>query len=249
LYPSFAGEDLAFTLLEPEAGALRAAKAVRALVEQSRLEGVHIVRGRARPVENAVELEDGRRYEAGAVAWACGAWLPLLFPGLITLRVTCQDLHFFGGGPEWAGVPAWVDYDGAMYGTGDVDGLGVKAAFDGEGPEIAADDPLPGARPDTEAIVRSYLSGRFPALAAARLTGARTCRYELSPDSEFVAARHPTHRDVWLLGGGSGHGFKHGPALAERVAAAMSGAGSLPDRWKLGERVPRRSLRTAGSHG
>ena len=46
----------------------------------------------------------------------------------------------------------------------------------------------------------------------------------------------PEHPSVWLLGGGSGHGFKHGPAMAERVAAALAGGEPLPARFGLGER-------------
>ena len=134
LYPSFSGDDLAFVLLEPQAGAIRAARAVRALVDAGRAEGVRFKRGRAQPHGRVVEMvETGARMEAGAVVWACGAWLRDLFPGLVDLRVTCQELLFFDGGPDWAEVPAWVDYDLAAYGTGDLDDLGVKAAPDVEG--------------------------------------------------------------------------------------------------------------------
>jgi glycine/D-amino acid oxidase-like deaminating enzyme len=88
---------------------------------------------------------------------------------------------------------------------------------------------------------------RFPGLARARLNEARACRYELSPDSHFIAARHPEHERVWLVGGGSGHGFKHGPAMAERIAAALAGGEPLPERFALGPRAPASSFRTAGS--
>jgi sarcosine oxidase len=143
-------------------------------------------------------------------------------------------------------VPGWVDYDRAMYGTADLDGLGVKAALDVEGPPLDPDAPLGGAA-TTEAPVRAYLRDRFPALEHAPLAEVRACRYELSPDSHFIAAQHPGHAGVWLVGGGSGHGFKHGPAMAERLAAALTGGAPLPDRFGLGERLPARSLRTAGS--
>ena len=79
--------------------------------------------------------------------------------------------------------------------------------------------------------MRAYLRDRFPALEHAPLTEARACRYELTPDSNFIAARHPEHPGVWLLGGGSGHGFKHGPAMAELMAAALAGA-PLPARYR-----------------
>jgi glycine/D-amino acid oxidase-like deaminating enzyme len=249
LYPSFSGAGLTGVLLEPEAGVVRAARAVRTLVAQAQAHGARLERAAARPVGRAVALGDGRVLEADAVVWACGGWLRGLFPGLVAISTTRQDVHFLAAGPRWAApkVPAWVDYDAAMYGTGDLDGLGVKAATDAEGPPLDPDAELPPPDPGAERRTRAYLAQRFPALAAAPPAGGATCRYELSPDSHFIAAEHPEDAGVWLLGGGSGHGFKHGPALAEQVAGALAGA-ELPARFGLGDRVPGRSLRTAGSN-
>ena len=248
LFPGLRTDDVAWVLFEPEAGVLRAQRAVRALAAGARAHGARLVRGRALPDGAAAVLDDGRRLEGDAVVWACGAWLGQLFPALVQLRVTRQELVFLDGGPEWtaATVPGWVDYDRALYGTGDIDGLGVKAALDLEGPALHPDAPLPRGG-DTEPAVRAYLAQRFPALAGARLREVRSCRYELSPDSHFIAAPHPQQRGVWLLGGGSGHGFKHGPAMAERVAAAVRGERPLPPRFAAGPRAAGRSLRTAGS--
>ena len=122
----------------------------------------------------------------------------------------------------------------------------MKAAYDVEGPPLDPDAELPQAGA-TEGHVRSYLADRFPALADAPLREGRCCRYELSPDSNFLAAPHPSLERTWVVGGGSGHGFKHGPAVAELIAAALAGGAPLPERWALGERVPGKSLRTAGS--
>jgi glycine/D-amino acid oxidase-like deaminating enzyme len=248
LFPSLSGDDLAFVLLEPEAGVLRAQKAVRTLARQAVRHGARLVRSRARPEGEAVVLEHGSRLEADRVIWACGAWLAPLFGELVSLKVTRQELLFLDGGAAWRSpsVPAWVDYDNAMYGTADVDELGVKAALDVEGPPLDPDAPLDD-RPTTVGKVRSYVNDRFPGLTRARLKESRACRYELSPDSHFIAARHPEHERVWLVGGGSGHGFKHGPAMAERIVAALAGGEPLPDRFALGPRTPGHSLRTAGS--
>ena len=248
LYPSFRGDDLAFALFEPEAGVLRAQRAVQALARRAAAHGARIVRGRALPHAELVVLEDGTRLEGDAVVWACGAWLGGLFGGLVNLAVTRQELLFVDGGPAWRapGVPAWVDYDRALYGTADLDGLGVKAAFDVDGPPLDPDAELDDAA-TTEPEVRAYLRDRFPALEHAPLAEARACRYELTPDSHFIAAPHPEQPRVWLLGGGSGHGFKHGPAMAERMAAAIAGGAALAPRFGLGERVPARSMRTAGA--
>jgi sarcosine oxidase len=248
LYPSFRGDDLAFVLLEPEGGVLRAEHSVRALATQAVAHGAGIVRARARPDGAAVVLEDSTRLHGDIVVWACGPWLPRLFGDLITLTVTRQELLFLDGGPAWRmpGLPGWCDYDRARYGTADIDALGVKAGIDDEGPPLDADAELLDAA-ITEPEVRAYLHERFPALEDAPLIGARSCRYELTPDTHFIAAPHPAHPNVWLVGGGSGHGFKHGPPMAERLAAAFAGETTLPARFGLGERPRSRSLRTASS--
>jgi sarcosine oxidase len=248
VFPSFRMDDLAFVLLEPEAGVLRAQRAVRALARRAVADGGRIVRARARPDGASVVLEDSTRLESDVVVWACGAWLASLFNDLVSLRITRQELLFFDGGPAWGapGIPAWVDYDRAMYGTADLDRLGVKAAIDVEGESLDPDAELT-ADMTSESDVRSYLRERFPALEHATLLDARSCRYELTRDTHFIAGPHPEHPDVWLVGGGSGHGFKHGPAMAERLANAFAGREALPAHFALGERELSRSMRTAGS--
>jgi sarcosine oxidase len=247
LFPSFRGDDLEFLLHEPEAGVLRAQKAIQTLAVQARGHGAKLVRGRAAPEGDHVVV-DGEALEADAVVWSCGGWLSQLFPALVSVKTTHQDLFFMDGGEPWTHAPGWVDYDGAVYGTGDLDGLGVKGAPDFEGPRLAPDDDLPQSNPDNERWIRDYFARRFPALADAPLKSSTTCRYELSPDSHFIAAPHPEHASVWLLGGGSGHGFKHGPAMAERMAGALRGEEPMPERFRLGPRAAADSMRTAGSN-
>ncbi|HWK27062.1 MAG TPA: FAD-dependent oxidoreductase [Solirubrobacter sp.] len=247
-FPSFDGDDLAWVLHEPEAGVLRAQRAVQALARAAAARGATLVHARATPDADAVCLDDGTTLEGDRIVWSSGCWLARLFPGLVNLRVTRQELFFFDGGPAWRDTPGWVDYDRATYGTADLDGLGVKIAWDQEGPAIEPDADLPPATPATEALTRGYAADRFPALAQARLTGSKCCRYEISPDSHFIAAPHPEHAAVWLVGGGSGHGFKHGPALAERLAAAWHDDAPLPPHFALGERQAGASFRSAGSN-
>jgi sarcosine oxidase len=249
MFPSFDPGGLAFILHEPEAGVVRAQRAVRALARQAAAHGATLVRARAKPERDRVRLDDGRTLEADVVVWACGAWLGSLFAEQVAIRSTRQELFFFDGGPAWRApdVPAYVDFDHAIYGTRDIDGLGVKAAPDFDGPPLAPDAELPPATAEGEALARAFLATRFPGLADAPLAGSKTCRYELSPDGHFVAAPHPEHPSVWLLGGGSGHGFKHGPAMAERVAAALAGGAPLPERFALGGRGSAGKLRTAGA--
>jgi glycine/D-amino acid oxidase-like deaminating enzyme len=228
---------------------LRAQRAVQALARRAAAHGAIVERARATPDGARVRLDDGRTLEADVVVWACGAWLGALFGEHVAIRSTRQELFFYDGGPAWRapGVPAYVDFDQAIYGTRDIDGHGVKAAPDFDGPLLDPDAELPPCTPESEALARAFLAARFPALAHAPLAGSKCCRYELTADAHFVAAPLPEHPSVWLLGGGSGHGFKHGPAIAERVAAALAGGDPLPARYGLQDRGPGGAFRTAGA--
>ena len=244
LFPSFDGTGLASVLYEPEAGVLRARDATRVIAEQAVAKGARFIAARAVPEGDAVSV-DGERLEADRIVWACGAWLAKLFPDLAELRVTRQDVYFFGAPPDWQApsVPAWVDFDGGVYGVGDLDGRGFKASPDSEGPDFDpdAEDRVPSAEKEREA--RDYLALRFPALAGAPLVGTRSCPYSLTADTNFLVAPHPEHERVWLLGGGSGHGFKHGPALAEYVAGLLEEKEQPDPAFALGPRPPGGGLR------
>jgi len=45
--------------------------------------------------------------------------------------------------------------------------------------------------------------------------------------------RHPGAANVWLVGGGSGHGFKHGPAVGQYVSEQIDGSGEVEARFLL----------------
>jgi glycine/D-amino acid oxidase-like deaminating enzyme len=249
LFPSFVGDDLAFCLLEPEAGALRARDATRAIAALARQKGARFVGGEARPGADGGVDVDGERLDADVVVWACGAWLAGIFPGQVRLRVTRQEVLHFGAPIVWETppLPAWVDYHAAFYGLGDLDGRGVKVCPDVEGPEFDPDRDDRTLTAEAESAARGYLGRRFPALEGAPLVFSRVCPYALTGDTHFAIGRHPDLDRTWLLGGGSGHGFKHGPSLAEYVAGLLENGAEPDARFALGERGPGTSLRTAGT--
>jgi sarcosine oxidase len=247
LYPSFSAEGLSHAMVETEAGALRARAATQALVERAVARGATLVRGRAVPTADGGVSVDGQRRGADRVVWAAGPWLGRIFPGLVELRVVRREYDYFQAGPEWsaASVPIFYDFAGPVYGIGDVDGRGFKVAPDDPAPEFDPDTIDRAPDPATEAAARAYLRLRFPALARAPLLGYRVCQYELTADNQFIVAAHPEHEGVWILGGGSGHGFKHGPALAEYVERLLEGAEQPDPRLGLGARRPATGLRSA----
>ncbi len=237
LFPSLAVDDLEAVLYEPEAGVLNARRATRLLVQEAERLGVTREARRADPDDPP---------HADVVVWACGAWLPQLFHELVPVVVERRDVFFLGGDAAWVDAPGFVDYDAGFYGHGDIGGLGIKVAPDFPSDRVDPDTldriPLPLRRDEA----RDYAARRFPALARAPVIGARVCQYDLSPDTHFVVARHPEEESWWLVGGGSGHGFKHGPALADYVADCVEGRREPEAFHALGPRSEDAGLRTGG---
>jgi glycine/D-amino acid oxidase-like deaminating enzyme len=211
---------------------------------------VPIVRARIGPIAaapgplRAVQIGDGRELRADAFVFACGAWLPKVFPSLLEgrIRPTRQVVLYFGtpAGDERFGpqhTPAWVDFPSGVYGAPDLEGRGVKVGLDRHGDAF---DPDTGDRTvdlASVAIARAWLARRFPAMAGAPLVESRVCQYENTSTGDFLIDRHPDHENVWIVGGGSGHGFKHGPAVGEHVAGLISKGEDLEPRFSLQART------------
>jgi glycine/D-amino acid oxidase-like deaminating enzyme len=132
-------------------------------------------------------------------------------------------------------MPVWIDFsdERGPYGFPDLEGRGVKIALDRHGPRMDpdTDDRVPSN--EGVAAARDYLGQRFPALRHAPLVEARVCQYENTSNGDFLIDRHPDFSNVWLVGGGSGHGFKHGPAVGEYVASRVLGTGATEPRYAL----------------
>jgi len=247
-------------IFEPEGGYLDARASCRAVVDDFIAQGGTYRQAAVLPhgLENAgksarlrdLMLADGSRLKADCCVFACGPWLGELFPETLgkLIRPTKQDIFFFGpptGDSRFsdAQLPVWGDHLSGVhlsgkgnrffYGIPGSDHRGFKVADDTRG---RAFDPTNGERIVSQAAlnrVREYLAFRFPAMKVAPLIEARVCQYEQTPDSNFIVDRHPGMDNVWLLGGGSGHGFKHGPALGEMVAEFVLKGGEADKVWRL----------------
>ena len=71
--------------------------------------------------------------------------------------------------------------------------------------------------------MRGYLARRFPALASQPLNESRVCQYENTSSGDLIIDRHPDAANVLIVGGGSGHGFKHGPEVGRYAANLLAG--------------------------
>ena len=154
------------------------------------------------------------------------------------IRATRQELLYFGvpAGDARFGVehlPVWIDFAAGVYGIPDLDAHGFKVGIDRHGPPIdpdTAERTIDGA---AVALARDFLARRFPALAGAPLLDARVCQYENTSSGDFLIDGHPTWPNVWIVGGGSGHGFKHGPAVGAHVADLLAGRVGVDDQFSL----------------
>lgn len=241
----FSGVDRLY--LERRAGALSARRACQAVRDRLTAAGGTYRTAWAEPGEIAggrmrwLRLYDGSRLRADAFVFACGPWLGKLFPDAVGERVrpSRQEVYYFGtpaGSDAFRPdrLPVWVDFgERVIYGLPDVHGRGFKLADDTRGE--TADPTTMDRRPGDEELARAraFLARRFPALADAPLLESRVCQYENSPDGHLILDRHPAAGNVWLAGGGSGHGFKLGPAVGELLAAAVLGGAPLAERFRL----------------
>jgi sarcosine oxidase len=233
-YPQMQLEDpRAYGIFEPDSGALLARRAVAAVVDDAVRGGVEF---RVGSWNSPAEIR------AGVTVFACGPWLPKLFPDVLGKRIrsTRQEVFFFAppagdrrlAPPE---LPVWIDWEDPRgpYGFPDLESRGVKLAFDRHGPPIDPDTADRQVSHEAVEEARRFIGVRFPALRGAALTESRVCQYENTSSGDFLIDRHPDFANVWLVGGGSGHGFKHGPAVGEHACARILGQAAVEPRFSL----------------
>lgn len=247
-FPQFGMDDVRTVYWEPEAGYIAARAACELVRETFVRKGGEYRQAQVRPGASSggrmttVALSDGTTLAADRFVFACGPWMGQLFPEAIGRRIvaTRQEVFFFGTPPgdrryDFGALPVWVHIgERFVYGIPGHERRGLKLADDTAGPEV---DPTTMDRaPSADAIARAreFLRVRFPALAGAPLLEARVCQYEASSDGHFLADRHPGLENVWLVGGGSGHGFKMGPALGEHVAGLVEGRATVDPLFAYG---------------
>jgi len=231
-FPQISPQGISVAYYEPEAGALSARLAVQTIVNQFVQAGGRFQLARVEPPSGKgeglqqIRLADGTPLAAASYVFACGPWLPQLFPQAVgdLIRVTRQEVFYFGAPAgerrfNAGEFPVWLS--GSFYGIPALAGRGVKICEDEVGPPF---DPTSGDRvasADGLRRVRDYLALRFPALKDAPVVESRVCQYESTPDANLLIDRHPEFRNLWLVGGGSGHSFKLGPKVGSVVAAAV----------------------------
>lgn len=254
-YPQIDLGPITWAVSEPRSGVLFARRAVQVVAREFVKAGGEMILGKAEAPSTDAPLSEikvgERTVKAANFVFACGPWLGKIFPEVLGDRIfpTRQEVFYFGAPPgddRFAPprMPAWIDFGEEIYGIPDVESKGFKVAIDKHGPKF---DPDSGERlvtAESTAQVKRFVAERFPALKDAPIVGSEVCQYENSSNGDFLIDRHPRHSNLWLVGGGSGHGFKHGPALGAYVADRITRGGATDPKFSLAtkEKVQARAV-------
>lgn len=244
-YPQIDLGPVTWGIYEPEAGGLLARRGVQTVLASIRKAGVDYLQAPiAAPTGSgrfaALRTASGEQIPAATLIYACGPWLPSLFPDVLgnRIRPTRQEVFYFGlpPGDPWFRIPrmpSWVDPGDTMYGLPDIENRGFKVALDQHGPKVHPDTQERLVGEKSAQAVRAYLQRRFPRLANAPITQTEVCQYENTSNGDYLMDRHPAYDNVWLLGGGSGHGYKHGPAVGGHLADSLVMGSPIDPRFSL----------------
>jgi sarcosine oxidase len=244
-YPQVNFEGVTRGLLEPGSGVLMARRGVQTVIEEAKRKGAEFRIAQAvMPSANGplskIATVGGETFSAGQFVFACGPWLGKLFPELLGQRIfpTRQEVFFFGspaGDARFAppALPTWLFNNDEVYGMPDIEFRGLKVALDTHGERVDPDTQSRITSKEGAEWARHYVGRRFPALKNAPITETRVCQYENTSNGDFLMDRHPEMPNVWLAGGGSGHGFKHGPAFGEHLAGLILGEEKAEPRFSL----------------
>ena len=245
-YPQLSFPGVTWGVLEPNSGVLMARRAVQAVVSECVRNGVDFHLAAVSPPSDHGKLNNihagADSVSAGTFIFACGPWLPKVFPDLLGDRIhpTRQEVFFLGAPAGNAGfrppqMPVWLHHTHTLrpYALPDIESRGFKIAFDRHGPDFDPDTDSRVIEEQSIADLREYLKTHIPVLHRAPIVETRVCQYENTSNGDLLIDLHPEFENVWLVGGGSGHGFKHGPAVGEYVSARILKSGPAEPRFSL----------------
>jgi sarcosine oxidase len=229
----FDGDTHAF--YEPRAGTVKARESIIAATEIFAAKGGRVEIAMAMPESSArgrltsLKLGDGRTISTGLAIFACGPWLPAVFTDVLSnfIRRTRSEV-FYVGSPAGDLRYHWERFPNIWHGEGgyslsDVDygykvapGMGVGLPMDPDRDERIVS-------PIMEDMARRFVAHRTPGLVGQPIVASRVCALENTDNEHFIIDKHPAYANVWIAGGGSGHGFKMGPVTGEYIADRVLG--------------------------
>ena len=239
-YPQMNTNGIDVAMYTPSTGVLKAREGCVAVAQAFERKGGRFVTARVElGTREAGALQDvalstGQRVSAQTFVFACGPWLPKVFPSVMRNKLaTPRRVVFFYGTPPgderftYPNFPTW-SVDNA-YGFPSIEGKGFKVVPTFERELVDPDTQEHTLTADELRRGRAFAAKWFPAIAQQPLVESKVCQREDSIDDHFIVTRHPELHNVWMVGGGSGHGYKHGIMLGDYVANRVAGQDKNPE--------------------
>jgi sarcosine oxidase len=234
------------SIFEPESGVLMARRAVAAVVAEAVRFGVEFRAAQVEVPDGSGRIgpinckNSSEPILANEYVFACGSWLAKLFPHILGQRIfVTRQVVFYVSVPagderfSFPALPTWLIQNEEWYGMPNLESRGLKVAFDRHGEAVDPDTQSRIVTQEEVNEVRKYVARRFPSLRDEPIAETRVCQYENTSNGNFLIDRHPEMENVWFAGGGSGHGFKHGPALGEYITSQLLGEADAEPRFSL----------------
>lgn len=233
------------------AGVIDAETTVTVLVDAAIAEGAHLITdwpvGGVTATDSGYRVHsgDGRWVDAGRVVVTAGGWLPTLLEQLPlpssfraklpTIEVSQENAYHFPYRDSEAAWPTFIHQTAAIQTYGlpggrDAEFRGQKLAEFNAGRKMttAADQDGkidPANRDRIIAYVEQYLPGLVSEPYAET-----TCLFTNTPTQDFLIDGID---GITIVSACSGHGAKFAPVIGELAAAAATGRGGVPDRFRV----------------
>lgn len=247
-WPQIYSDDIAVAMYH-DGGAsgstILARKAIQMVVKEFEKEGGKLIIAHGKPIISkgkveGIDIGKNRVLKAAQYVFACGPWLPKLFPELLLpkLQVQRRDVLFVGTPAgdnrfSYPNMPEWGITGSGYYGFADIQGRGFKVAPYPDHNPLDPDRDERIVNPYQAKRAHDFVAKRFPDLKDQPIIESRVCQVTNSTDMNFIVDHIPGTQNAWIIGGGSGHGFKHGPSVGEFASLRLLDKEANPAFTKL----------------
>jgi sarcosine oxidase len=242
-FPLLATAENAWGVFTRRGGVLLADRILRTLARDLETRGVTLLTGVPAagidPERARIRLADGREIAGDRLVVAVGAWTAKLLPQLghrflphrQALAYAVAPVDLAGG---WEKMPSVIDLGGPddLYVVPPVAGTDLKFGAGAHRRPGDPDAPRVAEPGEAERVIARF-RGRIAGLDRYRTLRMQICHYMIAPDARFVVEAIGPSLAVSAC---SGHGFKFGALLGERIAeTVLRGADpALLIRWAAG---------------
>jgi len=230
LEPHISVEGIAAAAYEPESGYADPAATTTAYAGRAKALGARLQLGTR---VQALQIEGGRAtgvltdkgaFPAGAVVVAAGPWSPLLTrtAGIeLPIKASRHQVVTYQRPPDFEHHMVFAGFADGVYLRPETGRLMLVGSIEpGEADDEVADPDSFNERVDFDVVAdfSERVARRYPLMERGTSAGGWASLYDITPDWHPIMGALPGVQGLYCAAGGSGHGFKLGPAVGEMMA-------------------------------